>query len=430
MKKILYRGGLLPTETYTPEHFFSNNLIGDNIGNLLYVYGILRNIVTDDDFQIVSTRYKFAHLNPKIINREYSAFIIPLADAFRADFVRELDKLTKLVKSLKIPCYVIGVGLCDRYEPTFKTANFPFNDNVKKFVSAVLKKSAIIGTRGQITCDYLSMLGFKEGRDHMPIGCPSMYTYGPNLHVENLSKIHYSDCISLNASGNAPKKIKDFLSRTIKLYPNFTFAPQSSTEFKYIYTGIPFHEPGKHVPLFDDFPLVEGNHIKFFTSIYSWFKYFDDIKLSVGSRLHGNVAALLNNTPCIFMPKDARERELDNFHHFNSFPAHKIAKDVTLEQLIEKSDFKVFEKYQKQNYDNFLSFLDINKIDHIDMTSSRSAPYDNYIKDIEFPNPVKSFKDITEEQWMRRLQRCFGGEFYKNENLIALNNERQIKPKI
>lgn len=397
---------MLPHESYHAETFFKRNLIGGNLGNLLYTNGIIRNIVTDQNYELVSNYYKYSNFNPKEINQEYSAFIIPLADAFRADFTPELNKLTSLVKSLKIPCYVIGVGLRDSYEPTFQNG-FAFDGEVKKFVSAVLEKSAAIGVRGQITADYLTKLGFKEGRDHFVIGCPSMYTFGPNLHVEN-PKITSDSYISLNASINAPDVVKKVLTQTAKEIPHYTFVPQTINELKYLYTGVAYNYNKKRMPYYSDHNLFEGEHCKFFLSAQSWFDYFKDIDLSFGSRLHGNVAALLSNTPCIFLPKDARERELNDVHHFNSFPTKDLTENTTVWELIEKSDFSGFEKYQKENYQNFLNFLDLNKIDHIDQSIDKNVPYENYLKNTEVRPPVKSFRTVSERERGNRLYHVYG----------------------
>ena len=78
MKKILFRTGMLPNESYSAKDFLFNNLMGGNIGNLLYTNGIIRNIVTDSNYDIVSNYYKYANLDPKYINENCSAFIIPL----------------------------------------------------------------------------------------------------------------------------------------------------------------------------------------------------------------------------------------------------------------------------------------------------------------------------------------------------------------
>ena len=49
-------------------------------------------------------------------NAEYDMFLIPLANAFRTTFKKELKMLTDLVERLTIPCVVVGVGLAPQPE--------------------------------------------------------------------------------------------------------------------------------------------------------------------------------------------------------------------------------------------------------------------------------------------------------------------------
>ena len=113
MSRIYYRGGMSPFETFSPGYILTHNVIGTNVGNFLYLNGVLRSLMIDDN--------------------------TVLADAFRENFVNELNELTSFVKKLKIPCYVIGVGLKESYEPDFSQPK-PQDEAVKKFVTAVLEK--------------------------------------------------------------------------------------------------------------------------------------------------------------------------------------------------------------------------------------------------------------------------------------------------
>ncbi|WP_047596347.1 polysaccharide pyruvyl transferase family protein, partial [Salmonella enterica] len=81
---------------------------------------------------------------------------------------------TQLIRKLKIPVIVTGVGLRANYEPQLDEG-FSFDEDVTNFVKAVLEKSAQIGVRGQITADYLKKLGFNAELDFRVIGCPSLY---------------------------------------------------------------------------------------------------------------------------------------------------------------------------------------------------------------------------------------------------------------
>ena len=113
MRKILIRAGMRPTDNCDYIDMIKNNRIGSNIGNLVYQYSVCKTLMTTEDTEFVPTNYRY-HFSDKEIdtfNSSYDCFVIPLADAFRQDFVRELKGMTKLIKALKIPCYVIGVGL-------------------------------------------------------------------------------------------------------------------------------------------------------------------------------------------------------------------------------------------------------------------------------------------------------------------------------
>ena len=48
MKRYLIRSGIAPNEIKAPEEMILNNLIGGNIGNLIYAYSIYRNLTTEN----------------------------------------------------------------------------------------------------------------------------------------------------------------------------------------------------------------------------------------------------------------------------------------------------------------------------------------------------------------------------------------------
>ena len=145
MKKIYMRAGVVPYEVLTPEECLQRNALGGNSGNLLYQYSMVKTLSTEGTV-VVPNQYRI-HLNDADrINEECEMFIIPLADAFRKDFMRELREITELVKHLTIPCVVTGVGLRSTYEPDFSKTKM-FDEDVKNFINAVLDKSAMLGLR-------------------------------------------------------------------------------------------------------------------------------------------------------------------------------------------------------------------------------------------------------------------------------------------
>ncbi len=406
MKNIYIRSGMSPLDSFSATQILLNNSIGTNVGNLLYVYGILRTI-TKEDTTITANYYKVEVDKAEEINEKYDCFIIPLADAFREDFVGELRALTRLVKKLKIPCFIIGAGLRAPYEADLK-AGFSFDEDVKNFVSAVLEKSAMVGVRGQITAEYLSHLGFREGIDHIAIGCPSMYSFGPELKIRD-TNITTDSIVCYNSSLTTPDNIHEFIDRTIREFPNYQFVPQVLKELRLIYTGVPFKSKNPLYPSKITDEVYNGEHARFFINVPTWLNFMKKADLSFGSRLHGNIAATLAGTPSILFPKDSRVRELADYHHLTSVPYDQVDENTNIWDLIEKVDFHQVSKYQKENFDRFIGFLEKNGIDHIYENGivPEVNPLGAKMEKIQIRRPVKSIAVCNLEQMHRRFNRFY-----------------------
>lgn len=420
-KSIYMRAGMSPAESFTAEDMLNRNIIGSNNGNLLYQYAISRTLMTEG-VEVVPNRYKYREKDADIerINSECSCFIIPLADAFRADFVKELTKLTKLVDRLTIPCVVIGVGLRAPFEPNLKDG-FPFDDAVRKFVKAVLNKSHMIGVRGQITADYLTTLGFIEGVDHTVIGCPSMYTFGRELVIPH-KEITQASKVTYNTSITTPLPVQKFIMNNADKFKNSYYIPQVTSELRMLYTGAPSTDrQGLAYPTTIENPYCLDNRVQFFLNPNTWFDFFGDVDLSFGSRLHGNIAAILGGGQAVLIPKDSRTRELQNYHALPKLDMKDIHEDDNLLEKIENIDFCSPQKNQQRNFDHFISFLNKNGLNHIyeDDMNRKSAPLDDVLKTASILPPVESILECPHNEARRRMQEVTEESSWKTESRIA-----------
>ena len=57
MSRIYYRGGMSPFETFSPGYILTHNVIGTNVGNFLYLNGVLRSLMIDDNTVIQANYY-------------------------------------------------------------------------------------------------------------------------------------------------------------------------------------------------------------------------------------------------------------------------------------------------------------------------------------------------------------------------------------
>lgn len=405
MKNILIRSGISPLETFDAPDMIVNNSIGGNVGNLVYAYSVYRTLMTEGT-TITPDYYSIDPNNADEINEKYDCYIIPLADAFREQFVRSLRSYTKLIKRLKIPVIVIGVGLRAPFEPKLNEG-FPFDEDVKAFVSAVLEKSSMIGVRGEITSHYLSKLGFREGIDHTAIGCPSMYTFGRELNIRD-TNITKESMVCVNSSKISPKNVLDFISRSMEEYPNHYFIPQWMKEMRLAYTGFPsIAESSENYPVKMSDSTYKNDRVRFFLNVETWLDFLSQADLSFGARLHGNITATIAGTPSILIPKDARMRELTEYHNLTHVWGNEITDQTRLADLIEKSDFQAPVKKQGKNFDKFISFLNKNNLDHIykDGLSPLRVTFDEKLSEVESLPPIAPISSCSMEETVERWEK-------------------------
>ncbi|MBS4178111.1 polysaccharide pyruvyl transferase family protein [Lederbergia citrea] len=407
MKNILIRAGMSPLDTFDAARMIVDNSIGGNVGNLVYAYSIFRTLMTEET-TITPDYYNYDPKRADEINEKYDCYIIPLADAFREQFVPSLRKFTKLIKKLKIPVIVIGVGLRAPFEPKLNEG-FPFDKDVKDFVSAVLEKSSMIGLRGEITSKYLSGLGFREGIDHTVIGCPSMYTFGRELHIRE-TNITKDSMVSVNSSLLSPKNVLDFITRGMEEYPNHYFIPQWMKEMKLVYAGTPsVAKSSDNYPVKMSDPTYMNDRVRFFLNVPTWLDFLRQADLSFGARLHGNITATIAGTPSILLPKDARMRELAEYHSLTHVMANEITDKMMLSDLIEKVDFQSPTKKQGENFDKYISFLDKNNVNHIYKDSNTPAivPLEEKLSKIQLQPPLTTISGCSLEEMVERWEKYF-----------------------
>ncbi|RIU94907.1 polysaccharide pyruvyl transferase family protein [Oceanobacillus picturae] len=425
MRNILMRARMSPLDTFDAPHILLNNSISGNVGNLVYQYGVSRTLMTEET-NITPDYGKVDSNKADEINQNFDCYVIPLADAFRKDFVSELRQYTKLIKKLKIPVIVIGVGLRAPFEPKLNEG-FPFDKDVKEFVTAVLERSSIIGVRGEITAKYLTKLGFREGIDHTVIGCPSMYTFGRDLKIRDTS-ITNESIITVNSSKLAPNNVLSFISRSMEQFPNHYFIPQWFSEMKLVYSGGPplakqkANYPGKMSD-----PVYMSNRVRFFLNVPTWLEFLKKADLSVGARLHGNITATIAGTPSLLIPKDARMRELAEYHNLTHIWYNEITDETNLMDLVGKVDFHSPEKKQAENFEHFIDFLNKNNLDHIykhDLYSNK-APLDEKLAKVSHYPAIETISGCSVEEMVSRWE--------KYDYILASKNakaQKDLKEKI
>lgn len=280
-----------------------------------------------------------------MINEQYDVFVIPLANAFRRSYRDRMLLLTKLIERLKIPVVVLGVGIQTSVDGDRERLR-PIDDMVKRFTKAVLDRSPTIGVRGEITESYLRGLGF---RDIDVIGCPSMFIHGDNLRVEKKkATLDPEDRVAINVSPYVKKMGKIATSHHRK-YPNLRYIPQDLKSLETLLWGDAVADRGKHsdLPIYTSHPLYQEDKVRFFVDPWTWMSYLSDFQFAFGTRIHGNITALISGVPCYLFAHDSRTLELARYFDIPHRLMKDVPADVDAAQLFEEADYSALNNGHK-----------------------------------------------------------------------------------
>jgi hypothetical protein len=388
--RILIRSRRDPFTPTSALDTYARNTIGDNVGNLVFSNASHR-LMSRQDNEVVSNQFKHDVSKAARINEEYDVFVVPLANAFRPSFHKQLDALTALIEQLTIPVVVLGVGAQAGTHRNLERLD-PIEDSVKRFVSAVLDRSPAVGVRGEVTAEYLQNLGFS---DVEVIGCPSLFMRGPDLHVEKtLPRLTRRSPLAINISPYV-KQMGPITMAAYERYPHLTYVAQDRNTLRLLLEGdADPKDVGKRslLPVHETHPLYREDKIRFFLDPWTWFDFLATQEFSFGSRIHGNIVSLLAGTPAVVLAHDSRTLELADYHEIPHRLVNDVPKDVDPADLYAEADFSGFNSGHQKRWETFASFMERSGLTHIyqgGAVDPGAAAFDAQVAATTFPGPAR-----------------------------------------
>ncbi|MFG3584547.1 polysaccharide pyruvyl transferase family protein [Streptomyces sp. NPDC047990] len=393
MKRILLRSGKSPYDVVPVEQALHQDVFATNAGNLIFS-DAAHKILETPGTEVVSNGIRTDVTAAGRINEEYDAFVVPLANAFRPSFEPQLRRLTRLIGRLKIPVVVPGIGAQAGLD--YNPARLkPMEPAVREFVAAVLDRSASIGVRGEFTERYLKDMGF---RDVEVIGCPSLFMYGKDLDVrKDAPALGPGSRIAVNGSHSAVKS--QGLDRVIRSahtrYPYLRFIGQNLSDARQLHWR-DLSDPNGSVtamPTHPDHPMYREDKVRVYIDPVTWIDDLRDFDFSFGSRIHGNIAALLAGTPATVLCGDSRTLELCRYFDIPHRRISKASRDLDPAELYAEADFGALTGGHQERFERFTGFLERNGLQNTFTHGDGGAAYDRRMASLTFPAGVRPWND-------------------------------------
>ena len=399
-KRILMRACCDPTVNYSTFEVIKNDHIWNNSGNMIFPYSIYRTLACEG--VEITTYRNITQKDADFINENYDMFVIPLANAFRANHIKALGNLTNLIKKLNIPCVVIGVGMQAGANPD-PNASYPFDEATKDFCSAVLARSKSIGVRGDFTKQYLLHLGFKDEEIDV-IGCPSMYLHGREMQITKKKEhLDENSVLCMNGHANIPPQVLALFENVRNTHKGeHYFIGQELRDMKLLYAGVSFDNAPANYPRRATDDIYLGGHYRIFGTVPSWIDFLKKADFSFGCRIHGNITATLAGTPSMIFAGDSRTQELAEYHGLPYILASEVTPDMSLSALYDSLDYTKFNATHAKNFDHYIDFLDYNNIDHIYNHGGENY-FDKKIAETVFDEGTKPLFSVSPKEAAERI---------------------------
>ncbi len=308
MNKVLLWGAL-PSLPSNEPFGLSYERSGQNLGNTLIGNGVV-SILKDYEYVFRDQIESPAHAQDTC-----SRIIIPAANFLWKSF--DFGYMADFIEKTDMPVTMLGLGA----QTHNRSEVSKIHPNTLRLVKIISERSPSIGVRGFYTAEVLAAHGITNVE---VLGCPSLYSLGKPPSVIEAWSPNKQQCISVNFSRRVSShafsqhslaRIENQILKIAMKY-NSQFVIQDELEEASIRLGDATADQIKQVTgyfnCFDPSDVLNFFSTKslHFTSFDDWSESISKCALSIGSRLHGNLVALLNGIPALTIVHDSRTLEM------------------------------------------------------------------------------------------------------------------------
>ena len=419
---MLFRSPKTPFQAVSADRMLTDSLMGGNSGNLIFLESAYKLMGTKGT-ELTLDRFAPDKIGADVINERFDVYVIPFANAFRSTFIDQLARYTSVIEKLKIPVVVLSVGFQGKL-PYVSGESRDVDEGVRRFVRAVLDRSGSMGVRGEITQDFVKKLGFT---DIEVIGCPSMFLNGDQLSITKKTPTLERDArIGVNITSRVTK-MGPIVTKNMALYPNLEYIAQDKDALRLLLWG----DGAKRIkdpsplPVHLSHPLLRDDRTKFFVDPWPWLDDMRKTDFVFGTRIHGNITALLAGTPGYVFAHDSRTLELARYFEIPHRQMEDIPADIDAAELFAEADYGPTMAGHPARFRNFIDYVERHGLKHIFQPGEDPAAFDARVAAVQFPPPVRPRRFLAYHRATRG-----GRRLIRRAGRAAKRTARQAKRRV
>ncbi len=317
----------------------------------------------------------FGVLPPEEFDDHFDIVFIPASNFVRngEDMQEQYDYFSKT----RTQFLVFGLGSQMSAEEPIQ-----LQSGTDKFLRLVAERAGSIGVRGSGTAELLLSLGI---RNVDIVGCPSIMHFPNDLKHRRISPITKETRVATNYSNNVRRhsfSAEHFADIESLIFKHFL----RDNSFYFLQNEAAEMEILKHQGEFPTSDTVESAiaqaslqfdvdsdsaavrhffsfNMRMFFDVQEWISCLRTMAFSIGSRFHGNIAALMAGIPALFIAHDNRTLELCEFFSLPHLEVNRHYSPLTIEQMIDRVDYNDFFSRLPLVFAHWKTFLARNDLD-------------------------------------------------------------------
>lgn len=283
------------------------------------------------------------------------------------------DGITALLERTKVPVMAFGIGV-----QTPDNAETYVNESTERFLKVVADRSTSLAVRGTLSVKALKSIGIDKTR---VIGCPTVFRHRqPTIRINRIAPEDIVELgFTLRRKTFGFQTLQRYVMRTLSERHRMTIFCAGELEEKAIYyaeqrlVADPEATMATAVATLvaenwlcgPDDPLLAlyRKSLAVFESVQAFEAGLKTMDAVTGFRLHGNLLALANGVPALYVTYDTRTREFVQTLGIPAVDARQMDR-FSFREAWEKADFGTFERAYVRRFGELKAFLEENGMAH------------------------------------------------------------------